>query len=227
MLIEIPQVLSAEEVATVRRTIEAAAVVDGRVTAGDQAARAKYNLQLPEGSAAAREAGDIILRALGRNALFNSAALPLRVLPPLFNRYDVGMQFGTHVDGAVRAVPNAGIRMRADVSSTIFLSEPEAYDGGELVIEDSYGVHTVKLPAGHMALYPAGSLHRVSEVTRGTRWASFFWTQSMIKDDGLRTVLYDLDRAIIDVRTTLGGDTQATLALTGVYHNLLRREAEL
>ncbi|TWB46589.1 Fe2+-dependent dioxygenase [Nitrospirillum viridazoti] len=227
MLIEIPQVLSAEEVATVRRTIEAAAAVDGRVTAGDQAARAKHNLQIPEGSAAAREAGDIILRALGRNALFNGAALPLRVLPPLFNRYDVGMRFDTHVDGAVRAVPNAGIRMRADLSSTLFLTEPEAYDGGELVVEDSYGVHVVKLPAGHMALYPAGSLHRVNEITRGTRWASFFWTQSMIKDDGLRTLLYDLDRAIIEVRTSLEGDTQGTLALTGVYHNLLRREAEL
>ncbi|MEA1672871.1 Fe2+-dependent dioxygenase [Nitrospirillum sp. BR 11163] len=227
MLIEIPQVLSADEVATVRRTIEAAVVVDGRVTAGDQAARAKHNLQLPEGSAAAREAGDIILRALGRNALFNSAALPLRVLPPLFNRYDVGMRFDTHVDGAVRAVPNAGIRMRADLSSTLFLTEPEAYDGGELVVEDSYGLHVVKLPAGHMALYPAGSLHRVNEITRGTRWASFFWTQSMIKDEGLRTLLYDLDRAIIEVRTSLEGDTQGTLALTGVYHNLLRREAEL
>ncbi|TWB40639.1 Fe2+-dependent dioxygenase [Nitrospirillum pindoramense] len=227
MLIEIPQVLSAEEVATVRRMIEVAAVVDGRVTAGDQAARAKHNLQLPEGSAAAREAGDIILRALGRNALFNSAALPLRVLPPLFNRYDVGMRFDTHVDGAVRAVPNVGIRMRADLSSTLFLTDPEAYDGGELVVEDSYGVHVVKLPAGHMALYPAGSLHRVNEITRGTRWASFFWTQSMIKDEGLRTLLYDLDRAIIEVRTSLEGDTQGTLALTGVYHNLLRREAEL
>jgi PKHD-type hydroxylase len=227
MLIEIPQILSQDEVATVRSLMEAADMVDGRVTAGELAAQAKHNLQLPEGSAAAREAGEIILRALGRNPLFNSAALPYRVLPPLFNRYDAGMKFDAHVDGAVRAVPGAGIRMRADLSSTLFLTAPEDYDGGELVIEDSYGTHAVKLPAGHMILYPASSLHRVNAITRGSRWSSFFWTQSMIKDDGLRGLLYDLDRAIMEVRQSLQGDTHGTLALTGVYHNLLRREAEL
>lgn len=227
MLIEIPQLLSQDELATVRSVIEAADMVDGKVTAGEVAAQAKYNLQLPEGSPAARQAGDIILRALGRNPLFNSAALPYRVLPPLFNRYDAGMKFDAHVDGAVRAVPGAGIRMRADLSSTLFLTPPEDYDGGELVIEDTYGAHEVKLSAGHMVLYPASSLHRVNPITRGSRWASFFWTQSMIKDDGLRGLLYDFDRAIIEVRQSLNGDTHGTLALTGVYHNLLRREAEL
>jgi PKHD-type hydroxylase len=227
MLIEIPQVLSQEEVASVRGVIGAAEMVDGRVTAGELAAQAKYNLQLPEGSPAARQAGEIILRALGRNQLFNSAALPFRVLPPMFNRYDAGMKFDAHVDGAVRAVPGAGIRMRADLSSTLFLTPPEDYDGGELVIEDNYGAHAVKLPAGHMILYPAGSLHHVKPITRGSRWCSFFWTQSMIKDDVLRTLLYDLDRAIIEVRQSLSGDTHGTLALTGVYHNLLRREVEL
>ncbi len=227
MLIEIPHVLSQDEVIAIRSVIDAADMVDGKVTAGELAAQAKNNLQLPEGSAAARQAGEIILRALGRNPLFNSAALPYRVLPPLFNRYDTGMKFDAHVDGAVRAVPGAGIRMRADLSSTLFLTPPEDYDGGELVIEDSYGAHEVKLPAGHMVLYPASSLHRVNAITRGSRWASFFWTQSMIKDDGLRGLLYDLDRAIIEVRQSLNGYTHGTLSLTGVYHNLLRREAEL
>lgn len=227
MLVQIPEILSQDEVSTIRSFMAAAEMVDGKATAGELAARAKYNLQLPEGSPAARQAGDIILRALGRNPLFNSAALPFRVLPPLFNRYDAGMKFDAHVDGAVRAVPGASIRMRADLSSTIFLTPPEDYDGGELVIEETYGEHAVKLPAGHMVLYPASSLHRVNPITRGSRWASFFWTQSMVKDDGLRGLLYDLDRAIIEVRQSLNGDTHGTLALTGVYHNLLRREAEL
>ncbi|WP_126241477.1 Fe2+-dependent dioxygenase [Burkholderia gladioli] len=227
MLVEIPHLLSPTELSSVRDLIRPAETVDGKVTAGELAARAKHNLQLAEDSAAARQAGEIILRALGRNALFNSAALPLRVLPPLFNRYDVGMRFDTHVDGAVRAIPGAGIRMRADLSSTLFISSPDEYDGGELVIEDSYGSHTVKLPAGHMVLYPAGSLHRVNPVTRGVRWASFFWTQSMIKDDGLRSLLHDLDLGIMDLRTSLGSDTKGIVSLTGVYHNLLRRWAEL
>jgi len=227
MLVEIPQLLSLDEVALIKRVIEAEAMVDGRATAGEVASRAKRNLQIAEGSPASHEAGDIILRALGRNALFNSAALPLRVLPPLFNRYDTGMAFGIHVDGAIRAVPGAGVRMRADLSSTLFLTPPEDYDGGELVIEDTYGTHSVKLPVGHMVLYPASSLHRVNTITRGSRLSSFFWTQSMIKDDGFRTLLHDLDRGIIDVRGSLHGDTPATVALTAVYHNLLRREAEL
>jgi len=227
MLVEIPDVLTAGEVSEVRRLIEAADLVDGRVTAGEQAAQAKRNLQLPQDGPVARQAGEIILKALGRSPQFNSAALPFRVLPPLFNLYDVGMKFDAHVDGAVRAVPGAGIRMRADLSSTLFLTDPEDYDGGELVIETSYGAHSVKLPAGAMVLYPAGSLHRVNAITRGRRWSSFFWTQSMLKDDGLRTLLHDLDMAIIEVRQQLGQDTHGTLSLTGVYHNLLRRTAEL
>ncbi|HIC2068367.1 TPA: Fe2+-dependent dioxygenase [Raoultella ornithinolytica] len=227
MLIEIPEVLTVDELAEVRRLVGTADLVDGRVTAGELAAQAKHNLQLPQDAPCAREAGEIILNALGRNALFHSVALPFRVLPPLFNRYDVGMKFGAHVDGAVRAVPGAGIRMRADISSTLFLTDPEDYDGGELVIEHSYGTNAVKLPAGSMVVYPAGSLHRVNEITRGSRWGAFFWTQSMLKEDGLRALLYDLDMAIIEVRQQLGHDTHATLALTGVYHNLLRRGAEL
>ncbi|SKC74412.1 Fe2+-dependent dioxygenase [Paraburkholderia hospita] len=227
MLIEIPDVLTADELGEVRRLVQAADLVDGRVTAGELAAQAKRNLQLSQDAPAAREAGEIILKALGRNTLFHSAALPLRVLPPLFNRYDVGMKFDAHVDGAVRAVPGAGIRMRADVSSTLFLTDPQDYDGGELVIEHNYGTSAVKLAAGSMVVYPAGSLHRVNEITRGSRWGAFFWTQSMLKDDGLRTLLYDLDMAIIEVRQQLGQDTHGTLALTSIYHNLLRRGAEL
>jgi len=227
MLIEIPNVLTAAELAEVRRLIQTAEWIDGRVTAGELAAQAKRNLQLPQDASASREAGEIILKALGRNSSFHSVALPLRVLPPLFNRYDVGMKFDAHVDGAVRSVPGAGIRMRADVSSTLFLSDPSEYDGGELVIEHSYGTNSVKLAAGSMVVYPAGSLHRVNEITRGARWCAFFWTQSMLKDDGLRTLLYDFDMAIIEVRQQLGHDTHGTLALTGVYHNLLRRAAEL
>ncbi|UWU94946.1 Fe2+-dependent dioxygenase [Bradyrhizobium sp. CB1015] len=227
MLIEIPDLLSAEEVKSIRSIIEAADWVDGRATAGELASLAKRNVQLPEESPQARQAGDIILRALGRNALFNSAALPLRVLPPLFNRYDTGMFFDAHVDGAVRSAHGLGIRMRADLSSTLFLTAPDDYDGGELIIEDSYGVHAVKLAAGSMVLYPAGSLHRVSEITRGARLSSFFWTQSMIRDEGLRATLYDLDRGIVDLRKSVSGDAQGILMLTGVYHNLLRRWAEL
>ncbi|QHO77649.1 Fe2+-dependent dioxygenase [Bradyrhizobium sp. CCBAU 051011] len=227
MLIEIPDLLSADEVKSVRSIIEAADWIDGRATAGELASLAKRNVQLHEESPQARQAGDIILRALGRNALFNSAALPLRVLPPLFNRYDTGMFFDAHVDGAVRAAPGLGTRMRADLSSTLFLTAPDDYDGGELIIEDSYGVHAVKLAAGSMVLYPAGSLHRVSEITRGARLSSFFWTQSMINDEGLRTVLYDLDRGIIELRRSVAGDARGILMLTGVYHNLLRRWADL
>lgn len=227
MVIEIPQLLSTEEVKSVRSIIESADWIDGRTTAGELASRAKRNVQLPEESPQAREAGDIILRALGRNALFNSAALPLRVLPPLFNRYETEMFFDAHVDGAVRSAPGLGIRMRADLSSTLFLTPPEDYDGGELIIEDSYGAHSIKLPAGSMILYPAGSLHSVSRITRGARLSSFFWTQSMIKDEGLRSVLYDLDRGIIELRRSVAGDAQGILMLTGVYHNLLRRWADL
>lgn len=228
MLVQIHDVLNKDEVAHLRKILEEAAWIDGKATAGDQAAKAKFNLQIPEDSPAARACGEIVLRGLARNPTFNSAAMPLRVLPPMFNRYDTGMKFGAHVDGAIRAIPNAGgMRMRADVSTTLFLTEPEEYEGGELNIEDTYGSKAVKLPAGSMVVYPATSLHSVSEVTRGSRWSSFFWTQSMVKNDGERALLFDLDMAIIATRRQLPDDHQATLALTNVYHNLLRRWAEL
>jgi PKHD-type hydroxylase len=227
MLVTIPNVLSADEVAQCRKILEEAAWVDGVVTAGEQAAVAKKNLQIPEDSQAARQAGEMILRALGRNGIFNSAALPFRVLPPLFNRYDTGMKFDAHVDGAIRAVPGAGIRMRADVSSTLFLTSPEDYDGGELIIYDTYGTHSVKLPAGHMVVYPSTSLHSVTEITRGSRWSSFFWTQSMVKDDGRRTLLFDLDMAIMQVRQSLSDHDRGVVSLTSHYHNLLRHWAEM
>ncbi|MFG1299703.1 Fe2+-dependent dioxygenase [Xanthobacter sp. V3C-3] len=227
MLVEIPHLLTADEVAHCRRVLEASAWVDGRVTAGQQAARSKLNLQIPQEAPEALELGDIILRALGRNPVFNSAAMPLHVLPPLFNRYDTGMKFGAHVDGAIRAIPGAGRRMRCDVSTTVFLTDPAEYDGGELLIEDTYGVQEVKLPAGHAVVYPSSSLHSVREITRGSRWGSFFWTQSMIPDDGTRALLYDLDLAIMDLRGRLPDDDPAVLSLTSVYHNLVRRWAEM
>ncbi|MCB4805566.1 PKHD-type hydroxylase [Methylobacterium brachiatum] len=227
MIVHIRGVLTPEEIAHCRARLEAGDWVDGRVTAGAQAARAKRNLQIPEDAPVARELGELILRALGRSGPFNAAALPYRVLPPLFNRYDVGMGFGAHVDGAVRMIPRAGIRMRADVSSTLFLTDPADYDGGELVIEDTFGAHAVKLPAGDMIVYPATSLHRVEPITRGSRWSAFFWSQSMIKDDGQRALLYDLDRGITGVRAELTDDHPSAIALTSTYHNLLRRWAEL
>jgi len=228
MLVQIRQVLTREEVEHCRKVLEAAAWADGRETAGEQSAKVKNNLQIPENSPVSRELGEIILRALGRNPLFTSAALPLRVYPPMFNRYDVGMTFGAHVDNAIRFVPGTnGFRIRADVSSTLFLTDPEDYDGGELVIEDTYGTHTVKLPAGDMVVYPSTSLHRVAKVTRGSRWASFFWSQSMVKDDGKRAFLYDMDMAIMGLRQSLPDDHPSVLSLTSSYHNLLRRWAEL
>jgi PKHD-type hydroxylase len=227
MLVHIPGVLTFDELRHVRSIIEAESWIDGKATAGDQAATAKFNLQIAEGSPAAMQAGDVILRALGRNPVFNSAALPYRVLPPLFNRYDAGMKFEAHVDGAIRMIPHAGIRMRADLSSTLFLTDPDDYDGGELVIDDTYGSHAVKLPAGDMIVYPATSLHNVTPITRGSRWSSFFWTQSMVKDDGKRTSLYELDLAIIEIRRRLGDHERASVALVSHYHNLLRRWAEL
>ncbi|MBK3801613.1 Fe2+-dependent dioxygenase [Azospirillum brasilense] len=228
MLLQIPDVLTADEVAHCRAVLEASPWVDGRVTAGSQAVLAKNNLQIPEESDTARELGVVILKALGRNPAFNSAALPLRVLPPMFNRYDLDMTYGNHVDNAIRAIPGTGgIRLRADVSTTIFLSDPGEYDGGDLVVEDTYGTKGVKLPAGHAVVYPSSSLHRVTPVTRGSRWASFFFTQSLVKDDGMRAMLYDLDVAIIDLRRELGDQHPSVLALVNHYHNLLRRWAEV
>ncbi|MBQ1543519.1 MAG: Fe2+-dependent dioxygenase [Caulobacteraceae bacterium] len=224
MIVQVPQVLSPDQVAHCRRALEGAAWADGRITAGVQSARAKRNLQVPEDSAEARTLGEMILGALGRNETFVSAALPLRVFPPLFNRYDAGMGFGAHVDNAIRFA--GGVRFRTDVSATLFLSGPEDYDGGELVIDDAYGEHAVKLAAGDMILYPAASLHRVETVTRGARWAAFFWAQSMVRDDGRRSLLYDMDRSIGQARAALSDDHPAVLGLTAGYHNLLRMWAE-
>lgn len=227
MLVRIPKVLTAEEVAHCRRALEASEWVDGKATAGEQAAKAKFNLQIPETAPVARELGDLILRALGRNPIFTSAVLPLRVLPPMFNRYDVGMTFRAHVDNAIRTIPGTGARIRSDVSSTLFLTPPEDYDGGELVIEDAYGTHEVKLEAGDMVAYPATSLHSVNPVTRGSRWSSFFWTQSMVKKDTDRRLLFELDMAIIQARQSLPDDHPSVLTLTACYHNLLREWTEM
>jgi PKHD-type hydroxylase len=225
MLLPIPGVLSAEQVAAARRILDDAEWVDGRVTAGHQSARAKDNMQLPEDSPAARQLGEMILSTLGQNALFIAAALPLRVFPPLFNRYTGGQSFGTHVDNAIRQVAGTGHRIRTDLSATLFLADPDEYDGGELTVEDTYGTHSVKLPAGHMILYPSTSLHHVRPVRRGTRVASFFWIQSMVRDDGERTLLFDLDSAIQQLNAA-NPDSAARVQLTGVYHNLLRRWAD-
>ncbi|WP_313193768.1 Fe2+-dependent dioxygenase [Shinella zoogloeoides] len=227
MLIHLRNVLTRDEVAHCRAVLERAEWVSGASNAGEQARKVKFNLQVPPDSAAAKELGEIVLAALGRNPVFNSAVMPLRVLPPLFNRYDVGMKYGNHVDGAIRSVYPGGPRMRQDVSTSLFLSDPEEYDGGELVVEDTYGSHRVKLPAGDAVIYPTTSLHRVEEITRGSRWASFFWTQSMVRDDGQRALLHDLDNAIIGLRQTLTDDHPSVLSLVNIYHNLLRQAADL
>jgi PKHD-type hydroxylase len=226
MLLPIPDVLTGEQVLRARELLDQAEWVDGRVTAGHQSARAKDNMQLPEGSPAARELGATILSALEQNSLFISAALPARVFPPLFNRYQGGQAFGTHVDNAIRQVTGTPHRIRTDLSATLFLAGPEEYDGGELVVEDTYGTHNVKLPAGQLVLYPSTSLHHVRPVTRGARLASFFWIQSMVRDDGERTILFDLDVAIQRLNGE-GSSRPLTVQLTGVYHNLLRRWADV
>lgn len=228
MLIAIPEVLSKAEVAEARQLIEAASWIDGRDTAGRQSAIAKRNRQLGHDDPAAREIGNKIVAALGGNGLFVSAALPRRIFPPLFNRYDAasGDSFGDHVDNAIRALPDGSGRLRTDLSATLFLSEPDDYDGGELVVEDSYGAHQVKLAAGDMILYPATSLHRVEPVTRGTRFASFFWIESMVRDDGQRTLLLDMDAAIRSLAGEVGDHHPAVVSLTGSYHNLVRRWAD-
>jgi PKHD-type hydroxylase len=230
MLLRIPDVLSPEQVAHARQLLDKAEWVDGRVTAGHQSAQAKDNMQLPEGSPAARELGEMILGALGKNPLFLSAALPLRVFPPLFNRYTGGQSFGTHVDNAIRQVPGTPHRIRTDISATLFFAGPDEYDGGELCVEDTYGVQKVKLPAGQMVLYPATSLHHVTPVTRGARICSFFWIQSMLRDDGQRSLLFDLDLAIQRLGRDLHDNhvaQETAVQLTGVYHNLLRQWSEV
>jgi len=226
MLLTIPDVLTPEQVQFVRQKLASAEWVDGRVTAGHQSFLAKDNLQIPEGNAIAQEIGEIILQALGQNLLFISAALPMKVFPPLFNSYSGGQSFGTHVDNAIRHVKGTSHRVRSDLSATLFFSAPEEYDGGELVIEDTYGIHTVKLPLGHMVLYPSSSLHHVRPVTRGARLSSFFWIQSMIRDDSARTLLFDLDNVTQRISAEQP-NSPSSVKLTGIYHNLLRRWSEV
>src|SRR6476620_947973 len=226
MMIHVPNVLTPEQVARCRDVMEKTAWVDGCVTAGHQSAKVKNNLQLPEGSPEARELGGMVLEALARNNLFMSAVLPKQVFPPLFNRYDAGMTFGAHVDNAIRGIANSGLRIRTDVSSPLFISRPGEYDGGELVVEDTYGSHSVKLPAGDMIVYPGTSLHNVSPITRGSRIASFFWTQSLIRDDLRRRLLFDLDMSIRQLSAD-HPQHPSVVSLTSLYHNLLRQWAEV
>ena len=226
MLVCIPEVLSKAEVAEFRAIMDAADWEDGRSTAGSQSALVKRNEQLPPDGAVARRLGERVVKALLANPLFVSAAIPLHIFPPLFNRYGAGHHFGVHVDNAVRGDPMTGMRIRTDLSVTLFLAEPDAYDGGELIAEDYYGSQEVKLPAGDMVLYPASSLHMVNPVTRGTRVASFFWLQSMIRDSQARSLIYDLDTAIQGLVGELGRDHAEVVRLTGIYHNLIRTWAE-
>jgi PKHD-type hydroxylase len=231
MLLTIPQMFSRQQVAEARQQLLAAEWIDGRVTAGYQAQEVKRNQQIPEGSPVHQAVGEMVLKSLARSARFMSAALPLRVFPPMFNSYAGGQTFGTHVDTAIRQDVRTGQRIRTDLSATLFLTEPDEYDGGELIVEDSYGTHSVKLPAGDMVLYPATTLHRVEPVTRGARVSSFFWVQSMIRDDGQRTLLFDLDTAIQRIAASdtaqAPGIKESSVQLTGVYHNLLRQWAEM
>ena len=229
MLICIPEILSKADVAEFRRVMDGCAWEDGRSTAGAQSALVKHNEQLPPDGEVARKLGNRIVSALTANPRFLSAAIPLHIFPPLFNRYTAadGHHFGIHVDNAVRGDRLTGLRIRTDLSVTLFLSEPEEYDGGELVIEDFYGSHQVKLPAGDLVVYPASSLHMVTPVTRGARVASFFWLQSMIRDVHARSLIFDLDTAIQALVQRLGRDDPETVRLTGIYHNLIRRWAEV
>lgn len=226
MILQIPDVLTAEQAAECRQKIENAEWIDGRVTAGHQSSRTKNNRQLPENHLLAQQMGEMILAALERNPLFIAAALPFKVFPPLFNRYEGGESFGNHVDNAIRQVAGTPHRIRTDLSATLFLTDPHDYEGGELVVEDTFGVHSIKLPAGHLILYPATSLHNVRPVTKGARISSFFWIQSMVRDDGKRTILFDLDSAIQRLNQDAPNHPSA-VQLTAVYHNLLRRWAEI
>jgi PKHD-type hydroxylase len=226
VLLNIPDVLAAETVREFRELLEGADWVDGTSTAGFQSAVVKHNRQLPTDSAIARKLGERVLDAIGKSMLFNSAALPARVFPPLFNCYAEGQSFGNHVDNAIRQDPKSGFRVRTDISATLYLSSPDEYDGGELIIDDTYGAHKVKLPAGHMVLYPGTSLHRVMPVTRGKRYASFFWVQSLVREDSQRSLLFDMDMAILRLRKK-ACDSEEVVALISVYHNLLRRWASL
>lgn len=226
MLLQIPGVLTKAQIAECRRLIDPAEWVDGNATSGFQAALAKKNQQLPQGGEAATKAGAMVVGALERSLLFTSAALPLTILPPLFNRYGAGHSFDTHVDNAIRILHTTGARFRADLSATLFLSEPDEYDGGELTIEDTYGAHSVKLEAGDLILYPSSSLHHVTPISRGTRVASFFWVQSLVRSDAQRALLFDMDGAIQRLGQQVGQGDPSLIALTGSYHNLLRMWAE-
>jgi PKHD-type hydroxylase len=227
MLICIPDVLSKETVGEFRAAMDAAAWEDGRSTAGAQSAMVKKNEQLPPNGELARTLGDHVIKALTANPLFVSAAIPRHIFPPLFNRYGEGQHFGFHIDNAVRGDHLTGIRIRTDLSVTLFLSEPEEYDGGALVIEDYYGTHEIKLPAGHLVLYPATSLHAVTPITRGARVGSFFWLQSMVRDAHARSMIFDLDNAIQNLMERLGRNDPEVVKLTGLYHNLIRHWAEV
>jgi len=227
MLICVPDVLSKAEVADFRAAMDAAEWEDGRSTAGAQSAMVKKNEQLPPNGAIARQLGEAVIKALVASPLFVAAAIPKQIFPPLFNRYGVGQHFGIHVDNAVRGDHFTGTRIRTDLSVTLFLSDPEEYDGGELIVEDYYGSHRVKLPAGHLVLYPASSLHAVTAVTRGVRIASFFWLQSMVRDGHSRSLIFDLDTAIQGLVQRVGRDDPELVKLTGIYHNLIRCWAEV
>ncbi len=226
MMVHVPQVLSPAQVAQMRAALDAADWIDGRDTVGPQGARVKHNRQLAEQSPVALEQGRTIREALAGHPLFFSAALPARLVPPLFNRYEGGETYGLHVDGAVRSLPGGAGQLRTDLSCTLFLCEPEDYDGGELEVVDTYGTHEVKLPAGDLILYPASSLHQVHPVTRGARVCAFFWLQSMVRDDARRALLFELDRNIQSLRRRLG-ESAESVALTATYHNLLRMWAEV
>lgn len=226
-MLHIPEVLTKAAVAELRQIIDAAEWVDGNATSGTQSALAKRNQQLPEGSPAAKAAGERILDALSRSPLFVTAALPQTVFPPLFNRYAGGETFGLHIDNSVRQSRDGAVRIRSDLSATLFLTEPEDYEGGELLVEDTYGAHEVKLPAGDMILYPASSLHQVTPVTRGARISSFFWIQSMVRDDARRALLFQMDIAIQQLAGKVGAGAPELVSLAGAYHNLLRMWGEL
>lgn len=229
MLLHVPDILTKEQLADFRAKLDTADWTDGRETVGAQGAQVKRNLQLPETSALRKTLGAEVLSALARHPLYHAAALPARILAPRFNCYEGGGHYGFHVDGAVMALPAADshfpVQLRSDISCTLFLSEPDEYDGGELLINDTYGEHEVKLPAGDLILYPSNSLHQVQAVTRGTRLACFFWVQSLVRDDGQRQLLFELDRSI-QVLTSENANRAAVLQLTNTYHNLLRRWAE-
>ncbi len=226
MMLHVPGVLTKQQVAQCRQAMEKGEWVDGNVTSGAQSALAKKNMQLVEGSAIAVQLGELVMDGLECNPLFISAALPQKIFPPLFNRYSGGQYFNNHVDNAIRAYSGADFRIRTDLSATLFLAEPDEYDGGELIVEDTYGEHRAKLPAGDLILYPSTSLHRVTEVTRGSRVASFLWLQSMVRDEGERTILFQLDTNIQTLVAEKGNADPTVIQLTAIYHNLIRRWAD-